>query len=430
VLKEGNLKQYSLTSTSMTQHKSKSRETNAIRYIWVAFFFWPLLGFLLAWYHIRTKGAKYIIIAFYLLYGLLYVINPAMDGARRADLLSEAHSEPLSNVFFYINNLYETTVDFLDPIIIYLVSRFSDFHGFLFATYAIIFGLLSLKFIQNLSRRYINYPMNKNALLFFILLVWTNFVFNIGGFRMWTAAWIFSLSTLYYLRNLKIKYIILAGTSVLMHFSFIPLTLLLLTYHFLGNRPKLYVILAIGSLFVSELDIGSIQSYSSNFGSAIEHKVDSYTNEQYMAKRESLRQNYVWFMDVGPRLLFYFTYVSLAYLYYKTKGVTKDYVFNGLFSLSLLFLAFSNISALLPSGGRFRVIFYSFAFATLFIYYIKFEEKRSLKNINWLGLPIATLYLLIKFRIATETISLYLIGPSLVIPFGLYDPAPLKDFLF
>ncbi|HKL03774.1 MAG TPA: hypothetical protein VJ911_08865, partial [Cryomorphaceae bacterium] len=81
----------------MTQHKSKSRETNAIRYIWVAFFFWPLLGFLLAWYHIRTKGAKYIIIAFYLLYGLLYVINPAMDGARRADLLSEAHSEPLSN---------------------------------------------------------------------------------------------------------------------------------------------------------------------------------------------------------------------------------------------------------------------------------------------------------------------------------------------
>jgi len=364
------------------------------------------------------------------LYGLLYVINPFMDGARRADRLSEAHKEPLSNVFFYINNLYETTVDFLDPIIIYLVSRFSDFHGFLFATYAVIFGLLSLKFIQNLSRRYLGYPMNKNALLFFILLVWTNFIFEIGGFRMWTAAWIFSLSTLYYLTNRKIKYIVIASISVLMHFSFIPLALLLVAYYFLGNRPKLYGILAIGSLFVSEIDIGSLQFYSSSLGSAIEHKVDSYTNEQYMAKRESLKQNYVWFMDVSPMLRLYFTYISLAYVFYRTKGVTKDFVFNGLFSLALLFLAFSNISSLLPSGGRFRVVFYTFAFATLFVYYSKFEKKYALNLLNWIGLPIGLLFVLIKFRIATETISLYLIGPSLVIPFGLYDPAPLKDFLF
>lgn len=424
------MEHYSLSSTQKEPFKVKTRGTDTIRYIWLAFFFWPLLGFLLAWYHIRTKGAKYIILAFYFLYGLLYVINLAMDGARRADRLSEAHKEPLSNVFFYINNLYESTVDFLDPVIIYFVSRFSDFHGFLFGTYALIFGSLSLKFIQNLSRRYINYPMNKNALFFFILLVWTNFIFQIGGFRMWTAAWIFSLSTLYYLTHRKIKFIVIAGISLLMHFSFIPLILLLLAYHFLGNKPSLYGVLALGSFLVADLDVVLLQDYSSNLGSAIERKVAAYTDENYMQGRFAAKEQYVWFMSIGPKLLSYFTYVSLGYLYSKTKGVTKDSVFNGLFSLALLFMAFSNISSLLPSGGRFRVVFYTFAFASLFVYYLKFEKKYSLIGLNWIGLPIAMLYILIKFRIATDTISLYLIAPSLVMPFGFYDSVPLKDFLF
>lgn len=418
------------TIKSSIKDGNSAGESKTLPYLWLAFIVWPLLGFILAWRYIRFKSARNIIVSFYALYGLLYVINPAMDGARRANQLEIAHLRPFWDISYQIENLYESTVDFLDPMIIFIVSRFTDFHGILFAVYGIIFGVLSLRYFHVLLSNYSGRTLNYNALAFFFLLVCANFVFNIGGFRMWSAAWIFSLGTLLYIKDKSLKYIVFAGFSIFMHFSFIPLMILLIGYYFLGNRPVLYALIAFGTFFINDINIEMVQSYASNLGTALEGKIDAYTHERYIRGRENAKQNYAWFLSIGPNLMFYFTIISVLFVFISTKAKTKDCFFGGLFSMTLLLLAFSNISNLLPSGGRFIVVFYIFAFSTLFIYYLKRDSNKTLNITNFLGLPIIALYISIIFRIGTETVSLYLVGPSFLLPLGFLDSVPLKEFLF
>lgn len=398
-------------------------------YLLIIFFLWPFIGFILACANIKKSLNKKLIIAFFALYGLLFFINPLMDGQRRAENLKAVHREPFSNLQLVFGNLYEDTLDVAEPLIMFTVSRFTDFYGVLFAVYAILFGGLMLYY---LSKVYQHYTLNRNinTALFFLLLICVNPIFNINGFRMWMAAWIFAVAVINYLEKGKKKYILLSAFSFLMHFSFLPAVAILVIYAFFKNKPKIYGILAIVTLFVVEIDIATVREYAAILGSASESKVDSYTNEQHIEKVAELGTQSAWYIQLTTYGLKYFTMISLLIIFFKTRAKFNSKLTANFYSFSLLFLCFANVSALLPSGGRFYTVFYIFSFTTLLMFYVYENRQVKLSIPNWIGLPIAASFALFTIRLFSESASGYLFAPSLFLPFGLIENFPLRSMIF
>jgi hypothetical protein len=393
------------------------------------FLVWPVLGFVAACTDVSKRLNRVIILLFFGLYGLFVTINPNMDGARRALIFEEISYKPFTDFFTVFDDAITEGSDFAEPLLMFVVSRFSGYYGVLFSVYALIFGSLFIVFFKKIAKFHYEHP-SINSLFFLFVLAWVNPIFNINGFRMWTAAWVFSLGVLLYIINQKKQYILVAGLSVFIHFTFIPIFFLFCLYTIIGNRTFAYGIAAIITFFIAELDIAFVKQYTTYLGSAFQEKITVYTYEGHIENVNQNQQNMVWYMQLGPKIFFYFFNINLLFLYKKSKGFFENKLLESLYSITLLFLTFSNIATLLPSGVRFRTVFYIFATAALLIYYTQEGFSKKLQKINLFGLPIVILVILITFRTGSDTISPYLLGPSITMIGGFYDVTSLKDILF
>jgi hypothetical protein len=416
----------------ITNHRTQYTNPKNPGYLIIVFLFWPFIAFVLACLNFRNSFNKKIIIAFFALYGLLFYLNPAMDGQRRADSLKNIAQQPFENLFYTFENLYEETLDFVELVLIFIVSRFSDFHGTLFAVYALIFGGLMLYYLK---RMYGHYSVNRNtaALLFFILLIAANPIHNINGFRMWVAAWIYAVGAMNYLHKPNYKYVLLSGCSFFVHFSFLPLVALFVVYTFLKNKPKIYVVLAVLTFFVAELSIQQVQQVQENaalLGKASENKINAYTGEQNIKNVSEQATQSAGFIKIIGNSIRYFIFLTLLMVFIKTRGNFKTEITGNFYSFSLLLLSFANISSLLPSGGRFFLVFNIFAFSTMLLYYVYESSDNRLSFLNHIGIPIVALQVIFAFRLFSDSASAYLMGPSFLMPFAFDENISLESILF
>src|SRR5690606_24849084 len=127
----------------------------------------------------------------------------------------------------HISGLYETSLDFVQPLINFIVSRFTDSHHVLFAVYALTFGYFWLKTIDFVNKR-VQLGRNKLTIVYTIFLISLIPIFNINGFRMWTAAWIFIYGALHVVFNKDWRYLLVSLSDCTSHFSFLTVTLFLL----------------------------------------------------------------------------------------------------------------------------------------------------------------------------------------------------------
>ena len=414
---------------SQNQNKQKIGSSLNSGYLVLIFLIWPFIAFLLAFVYYKNKISNKIILAFFALYGMLFYLNPVMDGFRKAANLKIIAEQPFENIFNSFENLYEETLDFVEPIIIFTVSRFTDFHGVLFAVYALIFGSLMMFYI---NKMYGHYASNKstNTLLFLVLLIFVNPIFNINGFRMWTAAWVYSIAVLCYLHKANYKYLLLSAFSFFIHFSFFPLVILFVIYTLLKNRPKIYMLFAIGTFFTSELNIGKVKEYAALFGTASEDKINAYTYDEYVETVNELSGNSAWYIDAINNGLKYFTLLTLLIIFFKTRGNFKTKLTANFYSFALLQLSFANISGLLPSGGRFYTVYYTFAFSAILLYYVYENTNKNMMHINKIGIPIVVLFVIFALRLFSDTASVYLFGPSFMMLFGIIENVSLQSVLF
>ncbi|MGV8995265.1 MAG: EpsG family protein [Flavobacterium sp.] len=415
----------------MIESSNKPLESNSLNsgYLVLIFIFWPFIAFLLACADYRNKISRKIILAFFALYGLLFYLNPLMDGYRRAEGLKVIAEQPFSNLFNTFANLYEESLDFVEPVLIFTISRFTDFHGILFAVYALIFGSLMLYYLRKM---YGHYESNKNAntLMFLIFLICANPIYNIGGFRMWTASWIYAICVLNYIHKPNFKYVLLSACAFLVHFSFFPLIIMFMLYTFLKNRVKIYGLLAISTFFVAELNISQVRQYAALFGAASERKITAYTYEGHIETVAEGAGNAAWYVQFINGGVKYFILFCLLFIFYKTKGQFKSKFTASFYSFSLLILSFANISGLLPSGSRFYKVYYIFAYTTILLYYIYENSERKLNTLNRIGVPILALFIIFTFRLFSDTASAYLLGPSFMMPFALIENISLQTLIF
>ncbi len=389
------------------------------------------MAFITALANYNQKEARRVVYFFLIYYGLTFVIsNPYVDAARYAATLKENANLPFSQFFNIVGGIYatDTSIDIVEPFLSFMVSRFTSFHGVLFAVFAAVFGYFYLKSINLLYYKHIQNP-NINSVIFIIFFILILPITNINGFRMWTAAWMFFYGAYQVVVHRKTNYFLLTFSAVIVHFSFISANAILLIYYFMGNRNIIYIPLLLGSFIVPNIVSPIFRIAATRLGGAFESRYEGYSSENYIRALQSSAEQASWFIVIGRDMVVYFLLFSMGYIFLKLRNEFQEKSHNNIFSFTILFLAFVNFAKIIPSfGSRFQIIFFMFATLYILIYIINQSDKK-IHILTLLGVFPMLLYSSIVFRIGSESINLWLFSPVFGLPL-LSSGIPLSEILF
>jgi hypothetical protein len=390
------------------------------------------LAFFTALTNYSQKEAKKVVY-FYLLYiGLTYFITSSyyVDAAGYAQDFKANTLLPFSDFFTIVGGLYssDTSVDFIEPLISFIVSRFTDDYRILFGAFAALFGFFYLKSIDLLHNRYLeNSGWNVSIHLAFFTVILP--VTAINGFRMWTAAWIFFYGAYHVVLYRDARYLILVAASAFVHWSFLSAIVILLVYFFIGNRNYIYLPLALLSFIASSILGHYFNLISIRLGGALQSRYESYSSEEYILKRQEITEQSTWFLQLGNNLVFYYLLLAIVVIQVRYRDQMGEKAEKNLFSFLLLFLSFVNFGKDIPSfGERFLIIFFLFATLYVFMYFL----KRPGKNINlltFIGLIPMILYTIIVFRQGCENVNAWILTPGFGLPW-LLPGLSIAEMLF
>lgn len=176
------------------------------------FILWPFLAFITALTNYNQKEARKVVYIFLIYYGLTFVIKGDIffDALGYAVKLRNNAALPFSDFFKIVGGMYatDTSIDIIEPLVSFIVSRFTSRHGLYFAAWAAIFGFFYLKSIDRVYEKYQANP-GWNTMIFFILFIVILPITTINSVRMWTAAWIFFYGAYHVILYRDPRYLIL-----------------------------------------------------------------------------------------------------------------------------------------------------------------------------------------------------------------------------
>jgi len=367
---------------------------------------------------------------FLIYYGLTFVIGElGVDAERYAEGLVDAARWPMSEFWSIFQGLYtSSSIDVVEPIITFIISRFTTSHGVLFGVWAAIFGFFYLRSINLLHDDYQTNP-NWNAQIFLILFFMIIPITAVSGVRMTIAAWVFFYGAYHAVLYRKIWYLLLAISASLMHWSFLTASAILVIYFVAGNRNIIYLPLVALSFVMPQIIAPVFRSLAVFSGGEILNRYEGYSNELYIEGIEESMQGSSWFLELSNNLLFYYLMGVLVIIQIFSRRLMLDKTDRNLFSFLMLFLAFVNFGLVIPTfGGRFQLVFMLFATLYVFRFFVKLPGNK-LNIITWAGLFPIALYSAVVLRVGLESINVLLFSPVFGVP--LLAPAlSIAELLF
>jgi hypothetical protein len=323
------------------------------------FLFWPFLSLISSIRNRESPWAKNIFWLFCAFYGYTFIINSeGVDAYRYSQwFISLRHLDfTLSN---FISTLYtkETNyIDILQPLISFIISRFTSNPHWLFAAFGFVFGYFYSRNIwflfENIKTKY-----SLTTILFLLTYILLIPIWQINGFRFWTAAHVYLFGLLPYLLKNEKKYIGIAALSVFVHFSLIAPVAILIIYAFVGNRRTFFFLLFIITLFISELNISLIKQQLAYLPEFFQRKSDIYLYEGAMNVQQHGISLTNWYVRYYGTILKWISYSYLIIVYFRGKSIYRnDSRINNIYCFTLFLFAFINLADLIPQGIRFNAI--------------------------------------------------------------------------
>lgn len=392
----------------------------------IYFFVCPFIGFINAIINYRSSWAKHTVIAFVAFFGFSMLKSDAVDSARYIDNLEQMHKSKLTldNITesFYSNE--DGQVDIYVPIMTFIFSRFTDDGDLFFLLLGLIYGY----FYANNIWLVLNESKGKLNLLQFLALA--TFSLTIGfwelnGVRMWTAAHVFFNGAFLLLYHDKKKGLFIAAAAAFVHFSFfLPLVLLLIFTRFKLNYRFLYIFY-VASFFVVQLDFVFVKSFlESNLPEFLQPRVKSYLGDEYVETITETLNNTNWYIFYLYDFLSYYLSIFVSILFFKAD---VNILTRKLLAFSMFFLGTANLLSLLPSGSRFLLVGFTFAFATCFITMSQ-TKTPVVKNAAKILSPLLVLFCIVSIRISLDFFNITtLTNPFIVIFTDISQP--LIDFI-
>ena len=387
----------SAVGTSEIYNSSKTRY-NYYFYFFL-FFIWPFGAFLFALYEFEKKEAKLFLALFTALVGYsMIAVSSSLDLYRILNLLPQYSPLSVGDFINRIKHLYSNpdseSVDLYRDIVSFLVSRFTNNGHWLMFVFGLVAGYVYIKILSLFK-----FDAQQNYLLKYILVLTFSFIIGIdqlAGVRFSLAAYVFFYGTINVIVNRDKRFLFVSALSVLIHFSFLVVVLLLLLFLIMKHFPKLIYILAALSFVLPDSIKSYIFQFSGFFGSAVEARTDLYYN---LTSELNYGADTVWFVRYRIILMLIFCYAAMLIINFKKKELKFSIATVDLFLFALLILSFVNFTMNIPHlGYRFQFVFLMFAF--FYVYKVYSENSKSLiiNNLVLLSVPFSILMIFYGIR--------------------------------
>ena len=368
----------------------------------------PFAGLIYTLSHWRERWAKntFWLACIYLGAVLIYwpegsVLGEGADGGRYAlDLMNMYGSNISIKDILGRYQIDQKTMDLYQPLVTYLISRFTDNGHVLFAVYALVFGFFYSRNIWYILEKL---PNKKLGNLFILVSLYFLIcpITEINGVRMWTALHVFVYGMMPYLLERdrsKLWWVLL---TPLFHFSYLYVVIFALVYYLLPYRIKtnggllLYVAFAlfVVSLFVNTLNLdavgGMLEEYSPE---SYEGRISGFVNEEFAQARAEASALNNWYVAASGNIIHWcYSLLLMVMLPYINRYFAHNKRLLHLYVFILLFSSFANIMALIPGGGRFQLVSQMFKVPLILIVAMNVPSGNRFKR----HVSIACLFLLI-----------------------------------
>jgi len=374
-------------------------------YAYLLFLVWPFLSLISALKNYRMPWAKNIFWVFCTFYGFTFIIDldSSRDIVRTASEFQRLHGLEISFKDYLI---YTERADVFRVFIDYTLSRVTDNPAILTLVYASIFGFFLSRNIwyvmERLEGRIL--PVTVFLLLCFFLV---NPIWNINGFRMWTAAHLFIYGLLPYLCEGKLKGLFYSMAAVLVHFSFLVPVSVLLVYTMLGNRLTAYYFFYVLAFFISEIDLAAFNNFMETYApEIIQDRTRGYRGEMGVERYREYEPETQWYATWYHPALNYVLMGFLSMFYFTgRKFFNENRNWMNLFCFALLFYAVAYLFSSLPSGGRYLVVGNMISLALVILYIQNRTHEKLMRRYIWAAAPALFLYAVVAIRLGMDSIS-------------------------
>ena len=390
------------------------------------FIFFPFIGFLNAIKNYRSAWSKPTIIAFVAFFGMSMVKSDTVDSSRYVEKLETmyASNKDFNTIQESLYNEEDGQPDVYVALVTYVFSLFTENGNLLFLFYGLIFGY----FYANNIWLVLNQSKGKLRWEQWLLLAAFSFVigfWTLNAVRMWTAAHVFFYGGFLYLYHGKKKGLVIALSSILIHFSFILPVFLLLAYSLVRLNFRFLYFFYIASFFIVELNIDFIRTtLEANVPDFMLPKVKTYFNDENLEITDKIETVANWYVAYYKKIISYFNVIFISILFFKANMSSAA---KKLLGFSLLFLTVANIVSLLPSGGRFLNVAFLFSLSLCFIIVANSKERIITKSVKILS-PLLILICIVSIRFSLDYFNITTLTNPMVVLFTNIN-VPLIDFL-
>ena len=324
----------------------------------VLFFLNPAISLIVAFF-MNIKKQKKVFNIFILLFSLYF-------GYSLTPYNKQFDSYQIIQIFKNWTYLFPTFSDFLseyikfenpfakdlfEGCIFFIVHSFTDNYHFIFlfcALFFTVFKLLSFDFFLQ------HYRYNLTHICLTIFFFTSIPLFQINGFRFYTAAWVAIYATLKMYEDKNKKYILLLLLTPFVHISFLYYIIIMaiayLMVHRISHKKILY-------LFLISVFCGLIWDTLPNIkdlgDGVIGNMFNAYVNNDYKSEIDSAVEQSNFIRFFAPiKYLFYNWIVFILYI--KSREVKQ----TNLIHILLVYLTFTNCVGFIPSMSRFFSVAY------------------------------------------------------------------------
>lgn len=396
----------------------------------------PVLSVVIALRNWRSASSTNIFWAFCVFYGFCLVIySQGHDAAMYAQWFREMYNGETSLKDFskhlYSESGEATYLDIAQPGISFLLSRVTDDTRWLFALFAFFFGFFLSRNLWIVFRLWNgnSRPLSMMFVLGFFLL---NPIWNINGFRFWTATHIFFWSSVNYLLSNERKFLLLSLLPIVFHFSFvIPVISFLSFVGFTRNLSAYFVVFIVTSI-LSYIDLGILfQSLGDLLPAILEVKKESYFNENVISSRLEDANATNWYIRYNTLFIKITVQLGLSLVFYwrRVRKATLPDSFDNVLCFTLFMYSIANLLSTFPEGFRFYTIANMGAYA-LFVWSFSFNSVIVLfKKFSFIFIPLILITMIVAVRRGLELTGLSVLISNPIFAYFIEDEIPLLNLI-
>ena len=415
-------------------------------YIFIITLLFPFVGLVLSLYHWRKYWAKNIfwLACIYMGAVMIYlpegsILGDGMDSGRYVLYLIRMYNNPHISILSILS-LYQVDINHMDlyqQLITYFVSRFTDNGHVLFGVFATFFGFF---YSRNIWYILDKLPSKKLGILYIIfgLFFLVCPITQINGVRMWTALHVFVYAIMPYLVERDKSKIWLLLITPLIHFSYLYIMVFTFAYILLPYNIKtkqtfalIAVVIYTITLFINSLSLDAVSSALAEYSpESYEDRIKGYVNEDVLSSRNELASVNNWYVAMSKNVANWSYSIILVFI---LPAIRRHFKHNksimNLFVYTLLIGAFANISALIPSGGRFQTLASMFKIPIILLVLSNIPKKENLYKTTQILCFVLILPLIFELRKLFDFYGINLIFGNFITLFFIESNIPLITFI-